>query len=97
MTDERRTHLVFDMHGSVFRSAFILFLFLVVTGALMYPKSANADGLFQEQLSASFDDRKTDLIIKMMPPVVTTETLENQSQLSSLSYMIRLPKKDLNT
>ena len=67
MTDERRTYLVFDMHGSVFRSAFILFLFLVVTGALMYPKSANADGLFQEQLSASFDDRKTDLIIKMMP------------------------------
>ncbi|MGB8087178.1 MAG: hypothetical protein WCF07_12905, partial [Nitrososphaeraceae archaeon] len=91
MTDERRTHLVFDMHGSVFRSAFILFLFLVVTGALMYPKSANADGLFEEQLSASFHDRKTDLIIKMMLPVVTTETLENQSQKPVIQFKLYDP------
>jgi hypothetical protein len=41
-------------------------------------KAAYADGLFMEELSASFGDRKADLIIKMMPPVVTTETLKNQ-------------------
>jgi hypothetical protein len=91
MKDERMTHLVFDMHVSVFRSAFILFLFFVVTCALIYPKSANADGLFQEQLSASFDDRRTELIIKMMPPVVTTETLENQSQKPVIQFKLYDP------
>jgi hypothetical protein len=33
-----------------------------------------------EELSANFGDRKADLIIKMMPPVVTTDTLQNQNQ-----------------
>src|SRR5215218_9916224 len=52
---------------------------IVITSSLFSPlKTAYADGLFMEELSASFGDRKADLIIKMMPPVVTTETLKNQ-------------------
>src|SRR5436190_14611716 len=39
-------------------------------------KSAFGDGLTQEQLSASMGNRKADLLIKMIPPVVTTETLQ---------------------
>ena len=35
------------------------------------------DGLTQEQLTASLGNRKADLLIKMIPPVVTTETLQN--------------------
>ena len=91
MKDERRTNLVVDMHGSVFRFALIFVLFFVVACALIYPKSVNADGLFQEQLSASFGDRTTDLIIKMMPPVVTTETLENQSQKPIIQFKLYDP------
>ena len=37
------------------------------------------DGLFEEKLSASFGDRKANLVIKMTPPVVTTETLTGLS------------------
>jgi hypothetical protein len=91
MKDARMTNLVFDMHGSVFRPAIIYVLFLIITCALIYPKSANADGLFQEQLSASFGDRTTDLIIKMMPPVVTTETLENQGQNPIIQFKLYDP------
>jgi hypothetical protein len=91
MKDERRINLGFDMHGSIYRSALIFVLFFVVTCALIYPKSVNADGLFQEQLSASFGDRTTDLIIKMMPPVVTTETLKNQSQKPIIQFKLYDP------
>ncbi|HET7149094.1 MAG TPA: plastocyanin/azurin family copper-binding protein [Candidatus Nitrosopolaris sp.] len=35
------------------------------------------DGLTQEQLTASLGNRKADLLIKMIPTVVTTETLQN--------------------
>ena len=52
---------------------------IVIISSTSVPlKTAYADGLFMEELSASFGDRKADLIIKMMPPVVTTETLKNQ-------------------
>lgn len=52
---------------------------IVITSLLVAPlKTAYADGLFMEELSASFGDRKADLIIRMMPPVVTTETLKDQ-------------------
>jgi hypothetical protein len=39
-------------------------------------KSVFGDGLTQEQLTASLGNRKADLLIKMIPPVVTTETLQ---------------------
>ncbi len=32
-----------------------------------------------KQLSASFGDRNADLLIKMNPPVVTTETIQGSS------------------
>jgi len=38
--------------------------------------SAFGDGLTQEQITASLGNRKADLLIKMIPTVVTTETLE---------------------
>jgi hypothetical protein len=50
-----------------------------------------ADGLFQEQLSASFADRKADLIIKMTPPVVTTETIQEQSQKPIIQFKLYDP------
>src|SRR5919198_3854454 len=45
--------------------------------AIVTKQSAFADGLTQEQLSASLGNRKADLLIKMNPAVVTTETLQN--------------------
>jgi len=43
----------------------------------VWTKPALGDGLTQEQLTASLGNRKADLLIKMIPPVVTTETLQN--------------------
>jgi len=39
-----------------------------------------ADGLFEEQLSASLGSRKADLLIKMTPPIVTTETHKTKAK-----------------
>jgi hypothetical protein len=91
MKDGKRTNLATDMHRSIFRFTFVFMLFFIVTCASIYPKYVKADGLFQEQLSASFGDRTTDLIIKMMPPVVTTETLENQSQKPVIQFKLYDP------
>jgi hypothetical protein len=91
MKDGKITNLVIDMHRPVFRFTLIFVLFFIVTCASIYPKYVKADGLFQEQLSASFGDRTTDLIIKMMPPVVTTETLENQSQKPVIQFKLYDP------
>jgi hypothetical protein len=38
-------------------------------------ETAFGDGLSQEQISSSLGNRKADLLIKMTPPVITTETL----------------------
>ena len=43
----------------------------------VWTKPALGDGLTQEQLTASLGNRKADLLIKMIPPAVTTETLQN--------------------
>ena len=67
-------------------ASILLFVSLVSSS-----KSENADGLFQEQLSASFADRKADLVIKMMPQVVTTETLQNQSQKPIIQFKLYDP------
>jgi hypothetical protein len=65
---------------------------IVITLSLFSPlKTAYADGLFMEELSASFGDRKADLIIKMMPPVVTTETLKNLSQKPIIQFKLYDP------
>src|ERR687886_3008651 len=57
--------------------ATIIFLSIFASIAITTKQSAFADGLTQEQLSASLGNRKADLLIKMNPPVVTTETLQN--------------------
>jgi hypothetical protein len=46
------------------------------------------DGLFEENLSATFGDRKANLLIKMTPPVVTTETLTNKTQKPLIEFML---------
>jgi hypothetical protein len=72
-------------------AASIFLLISIVSSPLMYPKTANADGLFQEELSASFGGRTADLIIKMMPSVVTTETLQNQGQKPIIQFKLYDP------
>ena len=76
--------------GYAVTSIFLL-ISTTVSYALMQPQNVNADGLFQEQLSASFGERTADLIIKMMPPVVTTETLQNQSQKPIIQFKLYDP------
>jgi hypothetical protein len=71
--------------------ASILLLVSLVPSSILYPNAAFGDGLFQEQLSASFGDRKADLIIKMTPPVVTTETLKNQNQEPVIQFKLYDP------
>ena len=50
--------------------------------------NAFGDGLFMEQLSASLGDRAADLLIKMYPPVVTTETIKDQSQKPTVQFKL---------
>src|SRR5215213_8320097 len=62
---------------------------LISSFSLIMPmKPAFGDGLFMEQLSASFGNRKADLLIKMTPPVVTTETLQTQSQKPIIQFKL---------
>ena len=41
-----------------------------------------------KQLSASFGDRNADLLIKMNPPVVTTETIKDQAQKPTVQFKL---------
>ena len=62
---------------------------LISSFSLIMPmKTAFGDGLFMEELSASFGNRKADLLIKMTPPVVTTETLQTQSQKPIIQFKL---------
>ena len=62
---------------------------LISSFSLIIPiKTAFGDGLFMEELSASFGNRKADLLIKMTPPVVTTETLQTQSQKPIIQFKL---------
>ncbi|HEY9485490.1 MAG TPA: hypothetical protein VIQ04_02515, partial [Nitrososphaeraceae archaeon] len=54
---------------------YIIFPILFVTTTLTYIPIFG-DGLFMEELSASMAGRDLSLLIKMSPPVVTTETLK---------------------
>ena len=49
---------------------------------------AFADGLSQEQISASMGSRKADLLIKTTPPVVTTETLQSSKQKPIIEFRL---------
>ncbi|MGH9983635.1 MAG: hypothetical protein ACRD8W_06720 [Nitrososphaeraceae archaeon] len=89
--ESEKIETVLNLHSLDSVIASILLLFSVVSSPLMHPETANADGLFQEQLSASFGDRNADLIIKMMPPVITTETLKSQSQKPIIQFKLLDP------
>jgi hypothetical protein len=68
-----------------------LSIFLLTINSASLIKTANGDGLFMEELSANFGDRKADLVIKMMPPVVTTDTLQNQNQKPIIQFKLYDP------
>jgi len=69
-------------------ASIIIFIPIFVSMAIITTKqSAFADGLTQEQLSASLGNRKADLLIKMNPPVVTTETL-SQGQKPTVEFRL---------
>src|SRR5687768_1814387 len=72
-------------------SILLLLLLSLIHTSISYPKAAFGDGLFMEELSASFGDRKADLIIKMTPPVVTNETLKNQNQEPVIQFKLYDP------
>ncbi|MFL6378430.1 MAG: hypothetical protein ACJ72R_13345 [Nitrososphaeraceae archaeon] len=59
----------------------------IFTSIAITKQSAFADGLTQEQLSASLGNRKADLLIKMNPPVVTTEAL-SQGQKPTVEFRL---------
>lgn len=66
-------------------SLILIFVFSVFTTSLT---PVFGDGLFEETLSASFGDRKANLVIKMIPPVVTTETLTNKTQSPVIEFVL---------
>ena len=63
-------------------------LTLSISLMLFSVKPAYGDGLTQEILSASFGNRKADLLIKMTPPVVTTETIQKQGQKPVIQFRL---------
>ena len=66
----------------------IIFISSFSSSSIIPIKTAFGDGLFMEELSASFGNRKADLLIKMTPPVVTTETLQTQSQKPIIQFKL---------
>src|SRR5919106_427773 len=72
-------------------SCIFMLIFLVASLTMFRPDAVFGDGLFQEHLSASFGERKVDLIIKMTPPLVTTETLKNQNQEPVIQFKLYDP------
>ena len=81
-------------YSSLLRLVFLVFCVIVlgfIFSSTILAKVAFGDGLFMEELSASFGDRKADLIIKMTPPVVTTETLQKQNQKPIVQFKLYDP------
>ena len=91
MTHVEIKNPLFDNYNIVLTTAFIFLLVsLILSSTVLHPGTVFGDGLFMEELSASFGDRKADLIIKMTPPVVTTETL-NQDQKPVIQFKLYDP------
>jgi hypothetical protein len=90
MAYNKKKNLIFDKCRLVSICISIL-TFSLFSQLILLPNPAFGDGLFQEQLSASFGDRKTDLIIKMTPPVVTTEALKSQGQKPIIQFKLYDP------
>jgi len=68
-------------------SIFFILLILSISYSFTF-RQVYGDGLFMEQLSASFGDRKADLLIKMDPPVVTTALIQNQGQKPVIEFKL---------
>src|ERR1051326_1224967 len=68
----------------------LLSVSILLSSSLMLSsiKSAFGDGLTQETLSASFGNRKADLLIKMWPPLVTTETVQQQGRTPIIQFKL---------
>ncbi len=70
----------------------IILIFSLISSPLLtlfvFSKSVYGDGLFIEELSASFGDRNADLLIKMNPPTVTTETIQDQAQKPTVQFKL---------
>jgi hypothetical protein len=66
----------------------ITFISYFSSSSIIPIKTAFGDGLFMEELSASFGNRKADLLIKMTPPVVTTETLQKEDQKTVIQFKL---------
>jgi hypothetical protein len=58
-----------------------------IQSPLLNVRLAFGDGLFQDQISSSVGERKVGLFIKMTPPVVTTETL-NEGQKPTIEFRV---------
>ena len=59
--------------------SFYVFFILLTTSFISYAFTFNTafgDGLFMEELVASLGDRQANLLIKMSPPVVTTDLIQ---------------------
>jgi hypothetical protein len=75
--------------GNVF-SFFLLFILLITSIASYTFTISNVfgDGLFMEELSGSLGDRQANLLIKMSPPVVTTELIQKQGQQPVIEFKL---------
>src|SRR3954468_6898122 len=78
------------LKGLICSMASLLLVSILLSSSLILfsVKPAFGDGLTQETLSASFGDRKADLLIKMFPPVVTTETIQQQGQTPVVQFKL---------
>lgn len=80
-------------------TSFVIFFILIFSSTFIYFfvfNNAYGDGLFMEELSASLGDRRADLLIKMSPPVVTTETIQAQSQKPTVQFKLYDSETDKN-
>ncbi len=59
-------------------------------------KAAFGDGLFMETLSASLQGRNADLLIKMNPPIVTTEAIQKLSEKPTVQFKLFDSKTNQN-
>ena len=70
----------------------IILIFSLISSPLLtffvFSKSVYGDGLFMEQLSASLGDRKADLLIKMTPPIVTTDTISELDEKPTVQFRL---------
>ena len=75
--------------GHIF-PAYLLFMLLITSFASYTFTFSNVfgDGLFMEELVGSFGDRQANLLIKMSPPVVTTELIQKQSQKPVIQFKL---------